>query len=53
MKWRTKQPRLEAVELYDHRRDPAENENRADWPEYAETVKRLAAQMQAGWQGRR
>ena len=37
-------------ELYDHRRDDAENVNAIDDPQYADEVKRLEAMMQAGWQ---
>ena len=40
-----------ARELYDHVNDPAENVNVAGNAAHAETVKRLAAMMAAGWQG--
>lgn len=34
--------------LYDHEKDPGENVNVADDPEYAEIVKDLAARLEAG-----
>jgi arylsulfatase A-like enzyme len=36
-------------ELYDHLTDPAEGVNVAGRPEYAETVRTLAAQLKGGW----
>jgi arylsulfatase A-like enzyme len=36
-------------ELYDHQSDPAENVNIAGRPEHEELVKRLSAQLEAGW----
>lgn len=41
--------RIRAHELYDHRKDSAENVNVADRPEYAGTVKRLSEMLKAGW----
>ena len=38
-----------ALELYDHQLDPQENVNIANRPENAELVKRLSAQLAAGW----
>jgi arylsulfatase A-like enzyme len=43
--------RLLAAELYDHESDSAENVNVAGEPANAETVKKLAAMLQAGWRG--
>ena len=40
---------VEAVELYDHQSDPAENENLASRPEQAELVGQLLKQLDAGW----
>jgi iduronate 2-sulfatase len=40
-----------ATELYDHVKDPHENENVADRPEYAEVLKRLTEWHRAGWKG--
>jgi len=42
-----------AIELYDHRTDPAENVNVAAKPGNAELVKRLSAQLTAGWKAAR
>ena len=42
--------KVDAVELYDHQRDPQEDENIAAHPAHAELVERLTAQLQAGWQ---
>lgn len=44
-----KSGKVEAVELYDHEKDPAENVNGAELPENADTVKRLAEMLKAGW----
>jgi arylsulfatase A-like enzyme len=44
---------LLAVELYDHRTDPAENVNLAGRPENAGLVKELTAQLHRGWQAAR
>jgi hypothetical protein len=38
-----------ALELYDHNRDPQENENAADQPEYRSDVERLSRMLKAGW----
>ena len=38
-----------AVELYDHQKDPEENENVAYRPGYAQLVERLTKQLHAGW----
>jgi len=40
---------LGGMELYDHKSDPQENVNIANLPENAELVKRLTAQLAAGW----
>lgn len=42
-----------ARELYDHRDAELDLVNLADRPEYADLVKELSAQRQAGWQGAR
>ena len=41
--------KVDAVELYDHQRDPQENQNIAGKPESAVLVKELSAKLQAGW----
>ena len=41
---------VDAVELYDQKADPQENENVAKDPKNAELVKQLTAQIRAGWQ---
>ena len=48
--WQDKSGKATAVELYDHQADPRETKNVADTSENAETVKKLAAQLKAGWQ---
>jgi arylsulfatase A-like enzyme len=48
VEWRNKQGALVARELYDHQKDPQENENVAAQPAYAADLERLAAQLQAG-----
>lgn len=45
--------KVDAVELYDHTADPQENENIADRTDMAAVVKRLTAQLRAGWQAAR
>ncbi|MCF7817606.1 MAG: sulfatase [Kiritimatiellales bacterium] len=42
-----------AVELYDHDKDPGENVNVAGSPENADVVRKLSAQLDAGWKGAR
>ena len=42
-----------ATELYDHRQDPGENVNVAAAPENVQLVKKLTAQLQAGWKAAR
>ncbi len=42
-------PEIVAMELYDHSRDPGENINCADNPEYAGVVNDLKQQLLAGW----
>ncbi len=37
------------TELYDHQRDPEENWNRADDPDYKETRVMLSQKLHAGW----
>ena len=39
-----------AVELYDHTKDPEENVNCANNPEYADVVRALKKKLYAGWQ---
>ncbi len=45
--------KVAALELYDHRSDPQENQNLADRPEHRDLVARLTAQLRAGWQAAR
>ncbi|MBU0608851.1 MAG: sulfatase [Armatimonadetes bacterium] len=49
--WRARKTDFREYELYDHQVDPTENVNIAPRAENAELVKRLAAQLQTGWQG--
>lgn len=52
--WRQrKDAAVTARELYDHKTDTGENVNLAGGPEHAETVKRLAAMLDAGWKAAR
>ena len=54
VEWRNRQSgEPVARELYDHQSDPAENQSIAGQPEQKELLERLAAQLQAGWQGAR
>jgi arylsulfatase A-like enzyme len=49
-----KQPKnILARELYDHSKDPRENENVIDNPEHKEVVQKLHAYYLKGWQGTR
>jgi len=43
--------KVDATELYDHQKDPQENQNIAKDPANAELVKNLMIQWQQGWQG--
>ena len=43
--------RVDAVELYDHKADPQENQNIAKRPENATLVEKLLAQWKQGWRG--
>jgi iduronate 2-sulfatase len=45
--------RIEAIELYDHEKDPQENTNIANLPENAKLVEELMAQWKQGWRGAR
>ena len=45
----TRSDHLGGLELYDHKSDPQENINVANRPENAELVKRLTAELAAGW----
>jgi len=45
--------RIMAVELYDHRTDPAENANIAGLPEHASVLEALGRQYRAGWRAAR
>jgi arylsulfatase A-like enzyme len=38
-----------ARELYDHEKDPQENVNAADQPEYESDIRRLAGMLERGW----
>ena len=38
-----------ARELYDHEKDPHENVNAADEPEYKQDVERLSQMLERGW----
>ncbi len=50
IEWRNRiDGRLETVELYDHDRDPQENENIANVPENKALIENLAREMKAGW----
>ena len=40
---------LAACELYDHKADPEENENIAVYEENKDVIKKLSAQLKAGW----
>lgn len=40
---------VKARELYDHQRDPQENINAINQPEYTEAIKKLEAIMKQGW----
>lgn len=42
-----------AIELYDHKNDPAENVNLAGQPEYSERVKQMTDQLRSSWPRRR
>ena len=44
--WTDKSGRITARMLYDHQKDSAENQNVADQPEFAATVKELSALLQ-------
>ena len=43
--------KIEAIELYDHQKDPQENRNIAKAQENAKLVDALMLQWKAGWQG--
>ncbi len=43
--------KVDAIELYDHRKDPQENVNIAADPANAALVRRLTAQWKQGWRG--
>ncbi len=43
--------KVDAIELYDHRTDPQENQNLAGRPEHAALVEKLMGQWKAGWRG--
>jgi iduronate 2-sulfatase len=47
---RTDHSKVDAIELYDHQKDPQENTNIARDPANAELVTKLMAQWQQGWQ---
>lgn len=50
---RKNRKKIVGTELYDHAKDPQENENVARKPEYAPTIKKLHTLYQEGWQGTR
>ena len=43
--------KVDALELYDHKTDPQENQNIAKDPAHAELVAKLMEQWKKGWQG--
>ncbi len=45
--------KVDAIELYDHQKDPQENVNVAANPENAALVKELQVQLNAGWKAAR
>jgi arylsulfatase A-like enzyme len=48
--WRDRKTnKLMARELYDHEKDPQENINAVDQPEYESNVQRLAGMLKRGW----
>ena len=48
--WRNRKTNeLMARELYDHEKDPQENVNAADQPEYERDIRRLAGMLKRGW----
>lgn len=47
VEWRDRQGRLAARELYDHRTDPAENQNLGERPEHAALLEQLSRQLAA------
>ena len=50
--WRDrKTSKVMARELYDHEKDPQENVNAVDKPEYERDVRRLARMLDQGWRG--
>jgi len=51
--WIRKGGEVEAVELYDHENDPAENLSLAPLPEHGDLVKRLGEQLHRGWRAAR
>ena len=52
--WRDrKSNKVMARELYDHEKDPQENVNAVDVPEYERDVRRLARMLDQGWRGAR
>ena len=42
-----------ATELYDHSKDPRENENVISKPEYAPVIRKLSILHREGWEGTR
>jgi arylsulfatase A-like enzyme len=48
--WRNRKTNeLMARELYDHKKDPKENVNAVDQPEYKSDIRRLAGMLKRGW----
>lgn len=50
VEWTAEGKDLRELELYDHKRDPQENENLAKDPKQAKRVEALLKQLHAGWQ---
>jgi iduronate 2-sulfatase len=48
--WAQPAKNFRVTELYDHQRDPAENQNVAGRPENRELIERLTKKLHAGWQ---
>ena len=53
MRWHGPDGKVVAHEIYDHQSDPMENRNLANKPEYADLLKSLNGQLDAGWQAAR
>jgi arylsulfatase A-like enzyme len=51
--WRNQRGDLYARMMYDHEKDPNENVNIVDAPEYADEVKRMVGWVESGWKAAR